>query len=424
MVAQNKTFLIMGTPVAPGNRGVMALGASVVDLFRSCSSGCTVKFLQVHRPWAPVPILTSGGTYDVEVVIARMGLKSGLAACMPWIVILATVYRLFPPARTFICSRSHWIREVASASFVGDIRGGDSFSDIYGLKRFLFAAIPVLSVIIVRGSIVHLPQTYGPFSGGVARALARMLLNRSKRLIARDTASQGVAREIVRQRIPVELSPDVAFFLKRSHESDSFRTARSFSSGRRVIGLNVNGLMYNGGYSGTNLFSLKLDYIEFVDHLIHELLRKFDVDLILIPHTFAPVGNVESDNAACLVVMGKLPDELRGRVHMVEGDPDQHEIKGVISLCEFFIGSRMHACIGALSQGVPCCGVAYSMKFKGVFDSVGMGEWVVDGRSIETEAAVERVISLYGGSAGVREQLLASADAARRRLLEVFGTLA
>ena len=46
--------------------------------------------------------------------------------------------------------------------------------------------------------------------------------------------------------------------------------------------------------------------------------------------------------------------------------------KAVIGQCDFFIGSRMHACIAALSQGVPCVGVAYSMKFAGVFDTVGM----------------------------------------------------
>ena len=65
---------------------------------------------------------------------------------------------------------------------------------------------------------------------------------------------------------------------------------------------------------------------------------------------------------------------------IVDREYDQHEIKGVIGMCDFFVGSRMHACIGALSQGIPCVGVAYSMKFRGVFESVGVADWVVDSR--------------------------------------------
>jgi polysaccharide pyruvyl transferase WcaK-like protein len=80
----------------------------------------------------------------------------------------------------------------------------------------------------------------------------------------------------------------------------------------------------------------------------------------------------------------------------------------------------MHSCIAALSQGVPCVGVAYSMKFAGVFESVGMGDWVVDGRSVGNAAAVERILELYRGREAVRESLKAAGDRARDELREVF----
>jgi colanic acid/amylovoran biosynthesis protein len=73
-------------------------------------------------------------------------------------------------------------------------------------------------------------------------------------------------------------------------------------------------------------------------------------------------------------------------------DYDQHEIKAVIGRCDFFIGSRMHSCIAALSQGIPTIGVAYSKKFEGVFDSIGMRNWVIDGRFNETEVAVDKTM--------------------------------
>jgi polysaccharide pyruvyl transferase WcaK-like protein len=105
------------------------------------------------------------------------------------------------------------------------------------------------------------------------------------------------------------------------------------------------------------------------------------------------------------------------------GEYDQHEIKAVIGNCDFFVGSRMHACIAALSQGIPCVGVAYSMKFAGVFESVGMEEWIVDGRDTEGDAAITKILDLYARRNEVRAGLRLRADAARAQLKEVFASL-
>jgi polysaccharide pyruvyl transferase WcaK-like protein len=118
-----------------------------------------------------------------------------------------------------------------------------------------------------------------------------------------------------------------------------------------------------------------------------------------------------------------LPPEVRARARIVTREYDQHEIKGVIGQCDFFIGSRMHSCIAALSQGVPCVAVAYSRKFAGVFESVGMESWVVDAREATNEEAVARILDLYRQRASVRAGLLRRAEEARGRLREVFRML-
>jgi polysaccharide pyruvyl transferase WcaK-like protein len=279
----------------------------------------------------------------------------------------------------------------------------------------------VLSVILIKGSIVHLPQTYGPFRTSGARFLARLLLRRSSAVIARDRESQRVAQVLAGGRLKVKLSPDVAFALHP--EAPPQLLTEPPLSGHPpagMIGLNVNGLLFNGGYKGGNEFGLKLDYRAFVPALIRRLLTHTGVDLLLVPHTIAPPGDPESDNEACRGVRDMLPPDMQSRVRIVTGDYDAHQLKGIIRQCDFFIGSRMHSCIAALSQGVPCAGVAYSMKFAGVFDSVGMGGWVVDGRAADCEQAVSAILDLYEARDAVRENLARSADAARTRLDEVF----
>ena len=419
-------ILIMGTPVAPGNRGVMALGASLVYLCRTAMKDAPVAFLQVHKPADDVLVRLAGGDVMVPVVTCRMSPRAKLKDHLLWILLMSFVYRMIPVAvvRKSIRDGIPWIDAVVGAELVGDVRGGDSFSDIYGLKRFVIAALPILTVLLLKGRIVHFPQTYGPFKNRTARLLARLLLRRSSSVTARDPQSRKIAQELVGDRLLVGLSPDVAFALHPVRpELIEAEPAFTGPMSDKTIGLNVNGLMLNGGYTGKNQFGLKLDYRKFVSSVLIELFNENPVDILLVPHTFAVAGDPESDNEACRMVRDGLPDEVKRRVRIVTGDYDPHELKGIIGQCDFFIGSRMHSCIAALSQGVPCVGVAYSMKFKGVFDSVGVAEWVVDGRDVDDEHAVRRVLELYRLRGETRGVLGMNADSARGRLAEVFGQM-
>jgi polysaccharide pyruvyl transferase WcaK-like protein len=132
---------------------------------------------------------------------------------------------------------------------------------------------------------------------------------------------------------------------------------------------------------------------------------------------------VESDSAAAAKVKNLLPAVLRSRVHLVATDYDQSEIKGVIGLCQFFVGSRMHACIAALSQQIPTIGVAYSKKFRGVFDSIGVGEWVIDGRDLTSEEAVNRCVSLFSERERLRLNLARNVAFAQEQLNQTFQSL-
>lgn len=407
-------ILIMGTPVASGNRGVEALGASIVELCRSAVPDADLRYLQVHRPVGTIKTSTSRGVCEIPLITCRMTPRVALRDQLWWVLFLSGLYRLLPMLRGTIRSRSPWINEVASADWVGDVRGGDSFSDIYGLKRFVLASLPVLSVLWVKGSIVHLPQTYGPFRTRTARWLAGFLLRRSSVVVARDTESRRIAQELVTGRLQVGLSPDVAFALYAE-------TPMEVSPLRpNTVGFNINGLLFNGGYTGDNQFGLKLDYPDFPVAMISSLLDDPSVNVLLVPHTFAPDGDPESDNEACRIVHASLPPEHRSRVSVLQGDHNAHQLKGVIRQCDFFIGSRMHSCIAALSQGVPCVGVAYSMKFAGVFASIGMGDWVIDGRQADGDEVVHSVMALYGQRLETRGKLAANATEARRRLTDVF----
>jgi polysaccharide pyruvyl transferase WcaK-like protein len=435
---------IMGTPIRCPNRGVEALGVALVNLCLEAAPQADVAMLLGNRDSLPVSIRVKGERREVEVVHVRSSPRTHPRHFLPIILFMSVLHRLAPTRalKSAIEERVPWVKAVAQADFVGDIRGGDSFSDIYGLGRFLSGFVLQWTVIVIRGKIVQLPQTYGPYRKLPARLLARYLLKRSTVIVARDKTSQKVARDFIDPGREVLLSPDVAFALETVRpasidlEPDAdLSTSLSTSdapvlakaarppSSCHVIGLNINGLMYFGGHTRKNMFGLTLDYPVFVRELITALLQEHHGELWIIPHTYGVPGSVESDPDAGRRVRDQLGPALRSRVRVVTREYDCHELKGVIGECGFFVGSRMHACIAALSQGIPCVGVAYSRKFHGVFETVGMQDWVVDGRTATGDAAVARVLELYRQQDEVRTSLAERADAARAELRAVFRRL-
>ena len=105
---------------------------------------------------------------------------------------------------------------------------------------------------------------------------------------------------------------------------------------------------------------------------------------------------------------------------MISGEYDQYSIKGIIGLCNFFIGSRMHACIAALSQGIPTIGIAYSRKFKGVFDSIEVSHLVIDARIAEVDEAIENILLVYETRKQIEKILQNQIEMAKDQLYHVF----
>lgn len=417
----------MGASLGTGNRGVSALGASLVNLLNEILPEVEPILLVGNRDKGPFESITGGVRRPVRVINYRLSPKAALSEQLFWIGFLALLYRLVPLSgfRRWVVSKNPWIRAVVEARLVGEICGGDSFSDIYGLQRFFLRSLPTVIVLLIRGDVVMFPQTYGPFKTTFARSMARWIMRRASMVLARDTESIDVARDLGARPERVRFCPDVAFTLPVGQVLvPEITPPLQDRCGRCLIGLNVSGLLFHGGYSRSNMFDLQLDYPAFVHNLVVTLLASPDREILLVPHTFAPRGRIESDNGASQDLLKELPAALAGRVHVVTRAYDQHDIKAVIGLCDFFVGSRMHACIAALSQGIPTVGVAYSRKFQGVFAALGLGDHVVDGRHVTAPAAVETIERLLADRATTSSLLQSRIPSLQRGIRSTFAELA
>jgi polysaccharide pyruvyl transferase WcaK-like protein len=174
-----------------------------------------------------------------------------------------------------------------------------------------------------------------------------------------------------------------------------------------------------GGYTGDNMFALKSDYRQLVRDLVQHFIKQ-GAHVLLVPHVFGHGPRSESDVVAATELHRELASQSRDRLHLLQGEYDQHEIKYVIGRCDFFLGSRMHACIAALSQCVPTVGLAYSRKFQGVLGSIGGDGLVVDLGKHDCADVIRQVDEVYRQRDEIKRRLECRMPEVKATVLGLF----
>jgi len=407
---------LLGASFDTGNLGVSALAESSILAIRRRWPEARVVLLASSREEGWHRLCLPDGTVDLQKVPIRF-CKNVLLPCHYGVLFCyALMVRLLPFERVkrSLARRNATLQLLLDTRLFVDVTGGDSFSDIYGMRRFIMAFLVRMLPLMLKKDLVLFPQTYGPFKRAVTRAMARFVLKRAKRVYSRDQAGLDVVKDLLGRSASqqaLEFAPDVAFLLEprkpRVLDVDGLDAVGDETS--TIVGLNVSGLIYYGGYSGGNEFGLKVEYKDLVDALVERLLQQGDVRILLVPHVIPAGGyrgDTENDLAACLDVQQRLSQRYPDRLFVARGDYDQGEVKYVVGMCDFFVGTRMHSCVAALSQCIPAVGVAYSKKFKGVFATVGAEALVADMRSSDANEILRIVEEAFASrrSMGARLQ--------------------
>ncbi|NBA98226.1 polysaccharide pyruvyl transferase family protein [Pseudomonas sp. R5(2019)] len=281
-------------------------------------------------------------------------------------------------AKDFLKLNFSAVKSFKKYDLVLDIGEGDSFTDIYGLKRFLNLSSTKFISIIFGKKLCLSPQTIGPFNHKLSKIVAAWLMKRSKYVFSRDGKSTHYAKELGVNAIEV---CDVAFSLPYQPQTKIPNS----------VGINVSGLLWNGGYSGNNQFNLKVDYKSLIQKTIEGFLTR-GKQVHLIAHVIADDIPVEDDFRVCEEIKKRFQENHN--VILAPKFKSPTEAKSYISSLHFFTGARMHATIGALSSGVVTIPLAYSRKFAGVFDSLGY-PYTLSAYDLDTESILTKTFELH-----------------------------
>ena len=257
----------------------------------------------------------------------------------------------------------------AGFDLVLDTRAGDSFADIYGLRRLMTMSVSTELAQRAGVPVVLTPQTIGPFGSRLATALARRSLRTAALVMARDTRSAEAADRLGR---PVDLiTTDVVFALDVPGADVT----------RDVI-LNVSGLLWH-----TNPHVDASTYRRTVGE-VYDALTAAGRRVSLLAHVL-PSDNPDDDVPAV---------EEFARTHAPAAEvlhpTSLADVRKMMTGASLVVGSRMHACLNALSVGTPAVPLAYSRKFAPLLADLGW-QHVIDLRT-ETGGVGALVTSIAG----------------------------
>ncbi len=277
--------------------------------------------------------------------------------------------------------RKYAVSKLSSFDLVLDVGEGDSFADIYGERRYRRILNSKKLFSFLRKKQVLLPQTIGPFKDPKKENEAFGLMKKMEKILSRDEKSYNLTSKFLPETL-IEEIVDMAFYMpfERQTKSDNFIH----------VGINVSGLLWNGGYTGNNQFNMKTNFRELIIRCVEYFSSIPEVKIHIVSHVIPEKNPVEDDS--------KIASELKERFPEVVLSPRFNtpiEAKSYISGLDFFTGGRMHACIAAFSSGVAVVPMAYSRKFNGLFGDTLRYKWIADCVNSETDVVFNAIKDGY-----------------------------
>jgi len=243
------------------------------------------------------------------------------------------------------------------------------FINLYSIIFALFLGKP----------IYMMPQTIGPLNYLWERKLVRWVLSKMRIVMVRDVISKQLLKQIGLQHPRCHLLPDIAFVYPRQPPSLGEKLLEEYGadikSARPLLGVTL----INWGAQNQR-FATQATY----EHAVAQTIRSF-IDYhrgtaVLFAQVQGPTIN-DDDRIPARHVANQLAD-LGNQVIFIERKVTQDELKSAYSLMDFFLGSRLHSNIFALSELVPVVAIQYQYKTAGVMRMLNLDEWVIDIESV------------------------------------------
>ncbi len=277
--------------------------------------------------------------------------------------------------------------------------GGDHFSGEYGIA-VLNNFINLSYALLLGKKVVLFGESLGYYNNSIIQVIARFFFNKVDLILVRDELSAKYLYNNHINKSKIAFTADPAFLLETVPKLEILKilNAEKIDIKKPIVGINPSGLIsrfYKSEYESKD--KIVQIFVMIVDYLIKEK----NVNILLIPHDYTP--NYD-DRKIINDIYEK--SKFKSNLFTIKEEYNPKELKGIISICDMFIGTRMHATIASTSSFVPTIGIAYSHKMKGIIGKMlGQEKYVIDINDLDYQRLLIKVNDVWKNKDKIKREL-------------------
>jgi colanic acid/amylovoran biosynthesis protein len=231
--------------------------------------------------------------------------------------------------------------------------------------------------------------------------VVRRLLAKTRIVLVREPESLRLLQQIGVEANKTQLVPDVAFDLMpvtRENASELLKYSGGLRPGRPRIGVTVlNRLLRSLGDNEWRQYEIALA----------EALTCFSDDhngiVYFFPQVTGPTER-EDDRVGARRIASQM--KAKASAIVIEENLSPAQLKAVYGEMDIFLATRLHSGIFAVGMFVPTLFLAYLHKTNGLAEILDLEAWVVDIRTVTTQALCLQLESLWRQRAAVRRHIM------------------
>ena len=311
----------------------------------------------------------------------------------------------------FLRKKQTFLKALIDAEIVISSPGG-FLQDYNTSSSLLVNLFLVFFSLLLKKPVIVYAQSVGPFRNKVIRFLCRQILNRVDAVIVREEISQRYLEDSNITRPRTYLTADATFSVRApQHFEEEFATQMlgkiSQEDKRVLVGITILGDYIP--YLGKGEMFEK--YVAILADAANYAINKLNATIILVPQVLN-----ESERTAMHLLARSVVN--RERVILIDKDLPPEDVMKLIGCTELFIGTRMHSNIFALIMNVPIIAIAYEHKTHGIMKMLGLEDWVLDIRDLNSSKLISMIDELYRRRLKVKTHISKTVKEARLRSLQ------
>lgn len=396
------------------NAGDAALLRAALAELRRVFPGCevTLSMSDRHSYRGAEPVVSSFTGWFKEMAYDRNRWRPWAFVATPWLLLacLVTALSLRLLGRAIFLplppEQGDLLRAYAWADLVISNAGGYFYSSgRIGLPFMLAVAAAAYGALLGKPTYT-LPQTLGPNTSERDRMLLRGLLPMLRLCQLRDEGSVLTLTQSRAMQSRAVVLPDLAFLYGEADEAGAGAqlAALSLPVQAPLLGLTV----VDWGAQNRR-FKTQALYEQAVADALRAWISATGGTAIFVPQVCGPLA-ADDDRVPARRVADLLGD-MAEHVRVVEQPLPPPLLRSLYGHMDFFLGTRLHSNIFALTTGTPVVAVAYQAKTFGTLRLLGLEDRALAIEACRDDAVTKLLLAGWRDRDAIRAQIAAALPA-------------